>query len=192
MYLLQLVTGLVTGKSLLPCSPFHTSSCDSLNCQYLANRLEMNMSLHRWLSGRTHVCTSLPAPGSIRPGRRWSQDGGSRQCRPPAHLRFLVMRGRDADCERSLADLCGGPHLIQEALGCCMRTWEDRLGPELAYPAKLSLFVPKICKDAGELGEGSVPGCVCACLVHCCFYLCPYMGCHHGGRYMLARRQQLC
>lgn len=113
VYLLRLVAG----KSLLPCSPFHTSSCDSLNCQYLANRLEMNMSLHRWLSGRTHVCTSLPAPGSTRPGRRWSQDGGSRQRRPPAHLRFLVMRGRDAESERSLADLCGGPHLIQEALG---------------------------------------------------------------------------
>lgn len=96
---------LVAGKSLLPCSPFHTGSCDSLHCQYLANRLEMNMSLHRWLSGRTHVHTSLPAPGSIRPGRRWSQDGDSRQCRPPAHLRFLVMRGRDAECERSLADL---------------------------------------------------------------------------------------
>lgn len=94
------------GKSLLPCSPFHTSSCDPLHCQYLANRLEMNTFLHRWLSGRTHVHTCLPAPGSIRPGRRCSQDRDSRQCRPSAHLRFLVMRGRDADCERSLADLC--------------------------------------------------------------------------------------
>lgn len=35
-------------------------------------------------------------------------------------------------------------------------TWEGRLGPELVYPALLSLFVPRMCKDAGELGERSV------------------------------------
>lgn len=82
------------GKSLLPCSPFHTSSCDSpslsVPCQQVGNEY-----VSPQMAVRKDTCAALclPAPGSSRPGRRWSQDRDSRQRRPSAQLMFLVMRG---------------------------------------------------------------------------------------------------
>lgn len=110
------------GKSLLPCSPVHTGSCDSPHCQYLANRLEMNTFLHRWLSERTHV---QHLPPSTQEHQTWQKVvPGQRLEAAPAICPSKVSgdERRAAGCERSLADLYQGPHLIQEVLGPCVLT----------------------------------------------------------------------
>lgn len=110
------------GKSLLPCSPVHTGSCDSPHCQYLANRLEMNTFLHRWLSERTHV---QHLPPSTQEHQTWQKVvPGQRLEAAPAICPSKVSgdERRAAGCERSLADLYQGPHLIQEVLGPCALT----------------------------------------------------------------------
>lgn len=110
------------GKSLLPCSPVHTGSCDSPHCQYLANRLEMNTFLHRWLSERTHV---QHLPPCTQEHQTWQKVvPGQRLEAAPAICPSKVSSDerRAAGCERSLADLYQGPHLIQEVLGPCALT----------------------------------------------------------------------
>lgn len=110
------------GKSLLPCSPVHTGSCDSPHCQYLANRLEMNTFLHRWLSERTRV---QHLPPHTQEHQTWQKVvPGQRLEAAPAICPSKVSgdERRAAGCERSLADLYQGLHLIQEVLGPCVLT----------------------------------------------------------------------